>query len=261
VTVTSTRTDIDVLARIGEALADGTRRRILLTLLTGSAYPADLADDLDCSRPNISNHLACLRGCGLVVATPEGRRARYELADPRLADVRQDVQAFIQSQTGRALLELGTDHRRHELPFQLALPAGESRAVLHGQLDLLVWDEGGPLVIDFKHARSGGPGFEAYQIQLQAYALAVERLCEVDGDIRTRLAFLKERGPPRELTVTAAMRRELENDVARVTEILAAHRGLQKTWPGQARAACEQLGCGFLFRCHGHRGEGGDEIR
>jgi DNA-binding transcriptional ArsR family regulator len=86
VTVTSTRTDIDVLARIGEALADGTRRRILLTLLTGSAYPADLADDLDCSRPNISNHLACLRGCGLVVATPEGRRARYELADPRLAD-------------------------------------------------------------------------------------------------------------------------------------------------------------------------------
>ena len=77
---------LDALARFGEALADGTRQRILLTLLVGPAYPAQLADDLDCSRPNISNHLACLRGCGLVVATPEGRRSRYELADPRLAE-------------------------------------------------------------------------------------------------------------------------------------------------------------------------------
>lgn len=85
-TTTSAPIDIDVLARFGEALADRTRQRILITLLAGPAYPAELADDLDCGRPNISNHLACLRGCGLVTATPEGRRARYELADPRLAD-------------------------------------------------------------------------------------------------------------------------------------------------------------------------------
>ena len=78
--------DLDALARFGEALANGTRQRILLTLLAGPAYPAELADDLGCGRPNISNHLACLRGCGLVVATPEGRRTRYELTDPRLAD-------------------------------------------------------------------------------------------------------------------------------------------------------------------------------
>jgi len=28
----------------------------------------------------------CLRECGLVTATAEGRRVRYELADPRLAE-------------------------------------------------------------------------------------------------------------------------------------------------------------------------------
>jgi len=28
----------------------------------------------------------CLRGCGLVAATAEGRRIRYDLADPRLGD-------------------------------------------------------------------------------------------------------------------------------------------------------------------------------
>lgn len=55
---------------------------MLLTLRDGPAYPADLADLLGVSRQVMSNHLACLRGCGLVVAVPEGRRTRYELTDP-----------------------------------------------------------------------------------------------------------------------------------------------------------------------------------
>jgi DNA-binding transcriptional ArsR family regulator len=75
----------DVLARFGHALSDPTRARLLLALRDGPAYPADLADLLKVSRQNLSNHLACLRGCGLVVAVPEGRRSRYELSDVRLA--------------------------------------------------------------------------------------------------------------------------------------------------------------------------------
>jgi DNA-binding transcriptional ArsR family regulator len=39
----------------------------------------------------MSNHLACLRGCGLVAAVPEGRRTRYELADKRLAHALGDL--------------------------------------------------------------------------------------------------------------------------------------------------------------------------
>ena len=57
----------------------------------GIAYPAALADALGVSRTNLSNHLACLRGCGLVVATPEGRRTRYELASPMLAHALADL--------------------------------------------------------------------------------------------------------------------------------------------------------------------------
>ena len=72
----------DALTRLGVALADGTRREILRRLLHGSAYPAGLATDLGTSRANVSNHLACLRGCGVVRATPEGRRMRYDLVDP-----------------------------------------------------------------------------------------------------------------------------------------------------------------------------------
>jgi DNA-binding transcriptional ArsR family regulator len=80
-----------VLARFGRALSDPTRARLLLALREGRAYPADLADLLGVSRQNLSNHLACLRGCGLVVAVPEGRRSRYELTDPRLARALGDL--------------------------------------------------------------------------------------------------------------------------------------------------------------------------
>jgi DNA-binding transcriptional ArsR family regulator len=77
-------TRVDVMNRLGRALADPTRSRILLELLAAPGYPAQLARDLDLTRTNVSNHLACLRGCGIVVATPEGRQTRYEIADPHL---------------------------------------------------------------------------------------------------------------------------------------------------------------------------------
>jgi len=84
----------DTLERVGTALADPTRRRILLTLADGPAYPADLAEALERGRSHISNHLACLRGCGLVRTTREGRQVRYELASSRLAHALQDLVAL-----------------------------------------------------------------------------------------------------------------------------------------------------------------------
>lgn len=77
-------TRLDVMNRLGRAMADPTRSRILLELLSAPGYPARLAETLGISRTNVSNHLACLRGCGIIVATPEGRQTRYEIADPHL---------------------------------------------------------------------------------------------------------------------------------------------------------------------------------
>lgn len=75
----------DALARFGHALSDPTRTRILLSLRRAPGYPSELAEQIGVTRQILSNHLACLRGCGLVVAVPEGRRSRYELADARIA--------------------------------------------------------------------------------------------------------------------------------------------------------------------------------
>ena len=81
----------DALARVGRALADPTRCRILTALLEGTHYPGELADQLSLSRSKVSNHLACLRGCGLVIATYQGRQVRYELADAHLAEALREL--------------------------------------------------------------------------------------------------------------------------------------------------------------------------
>ena len=84
-------TTTDALARFGHALSDPTRTRALLELREAPAYPADLAERLGVSRQIMSNHLACLRGCGLVVSVPEGRRSRYELTDARIGHALGDL--------------------------------------------------------------------------------------------------------------------------------------------------------------------------
>lgn len=89
--VVSVMTHGQVLSRFGHALSDPTRARVLLALREAPAYPAELAELLGVSRQVMSNHLACLRGCGLVLAVPKGRRSRYELADARLAHALGDL--------------------------------------------------------------------------------------------------------------------------------------------------------------------------
>lgn len=95
--------DLAALERVGTALADRTRRRVLVALLDGPAHPSDLALRLDTSRANVSNHLACLRGCGLVTAQPVGRRVRYDIAHPRLGEALRALSEVV--------LDVDPDHR------------------------------------------------------------------------------------------------------------------------------------------------------
>jgi ArsR family transcriptional regulator, cadmium/lead-responsive transcriptional repressor len=115
-------TSTDALARFGHALSDPTRTRVLLTLRGGPAYPADLADLVGVTRQAMSNHLACLRGCGLVVVVPEGRRSRYELAEPRIARALDDLQQLV--------LVVDPDCCGGERDAGLAAPADASGVVL-----------------------------------------------------------------------------------------------------------------------------------
>lgn len=94
-TTTATLTHTAALARLGHAFSDPTRAGILLALRTSESHPADLADELGVSRQAMSNHLACLRGCGLVESIPDGRRSRYRLTDPHLAPALDELMRVV----------------------------------------------------------------------------------------------------------------------------------------------------------------------
>lgn len=97
---------VEVLARFGRALADPIRCQLLLALRDAPGYPSDLADKIGVSRTRLSNHLACLRDCGLVVTVPDGRRTRYELADPRLGHALDDLRtAVVAVETDRTCVD------------------------------------------------------------------------------------------------------------------------------------------------------------
>lgn len=91
----TTTQSLTALTRFGHALSDPTRVEILVMLGDKPQYPADMADKLEVSRQSMSNHLACLRGCGLVTQKSVGRRSRYQLADERIKHALIDLEQVI----------------------------------------------------------------------------------------------------------------------------------------------------------------------
>jgi DNA-binding transcriptional ArsR family regulator len=62
-------------------------RRLELVHYLGENGPTEvrkLADHFGSTQPAISQHLAALRGVGLVEAVRDGREVRYQLADPEI---------------------------------------------------------------------------------------------------------------------------------------------------------------------------------
>jgi ArsR family transcriptional regulator len=75
--------DLTILqAEILKTLAHPRRLAILHELATEPCEVGRLADRLGLEQPNVSQHLAVLRGVGLVAADRDGREARYRLVDP-----------------------------------------------------------------------------------------------------------------------------------------------------------------------------------
>ena len=69
-------------AEILKTLANPRRLEILHALATGPIEVGRLAEAIGATQPNVSQHLAVLRGAGIVEAERDGRGVRYRLADP-----------------------------------------------------------------------------------------------------------------------------------------------------------------------------------
>lgn len=77
-------------------LSDPTRLSILLALLDGERRAVDLVRQIGYSQANISQHLACLRGCGLITGRPQGRAVFYSVAHPEVIDVLRSAEALLE---------------------------------------------------------------------------------------------------------------------------------------------------------------------
>lgn len=76
---------VDLKAKLFRGLADPSRLSILEALRAAPQTVSEVVAATGLSQSNVSNHLACLRDCGLVAREQEGRYVRYELSDPRVA--------------------------------------------------------------------------------------------------------------------------------------------------------------------------------
>jgi DNA-binding transcriptional ArsR family regulator len=88
-------TDVDLLAKYFRGFGDPTRLKILTLLRTQERSVGELVEALSQPQPKVSNHLACLRWCGFVVAERRGKRVFYRLADDRVAQVMDVTQGLL----------------------------------------------------------------------------------------------------------------------------------------------------------------------
>ena len=69
-------------AEVLKTLASPRRLEIVHRLAEGPCEVGRLAEELGISQPNASQHLAIMRGAGIVEAERDGREVRYRLSDP-----------------------------------------------------------------------------------------------------------------------------------------------------------------------------------
>jgi ArsR family transcriptional regulator len=83
--VLNARNEIDVIqTSLLRALASPHRLRIIHLLGERPREVHELAGELDLPQSAVSQHLAAMRGVGLVEAGRDGRSVRYRLADPQV---------------------------------------------------------------------------------------------------------------------------------------------------------------------------------
>jgi DNA-binding transcriptional ArsR family regulator len=76
------------------ALADPTRREILVALADGERSVSELAEPFEISLPGISKHLTVLERAGLITRWREGRVRRCRLEREPLSDALEWIAAY-----------------------------------------------------------------------------------------------------------------------------------------------------------------------
>jgi len=77
-----------------QAIADPTRRAILLLLATQSMTAGAIASNFDTARPTVSKHLQILSECELVKPEQQGREIYYHVNPKQMKEVADFIEPF-----------------------------------------------------------------------------------------------------------------------------------------------------------------------
>ena len=93
-------------AAVFGALAHPKRHEMMHVLCEGARTPSELAEELELSRPNVSQHLALLQREGLVSRSRQGRRVLWEVIDPRLSQACELIDEVLSEQLSQKMESL-----------------------------------------------------------------------------------------------------------------------------------------------------------
>ena len=77
-----------------QAIADPTRRAILLLVTSHSMTAGAIAANFDTARPTVSKHLKILTECELLQQTQNGRKVHYTINAERMREVAEFIEPF-----------------------------------------------------------------------------------------------------------------------------------------------------------------------
>ena len=84
-----------------QAIADPTRRAILVLLATQAMSAGAIAENFNVARPTISKHIAVLNECDLITSNQKGREIYYELKIDKMKEIDNWLAQFKKIWEGR----------------------------------------------------------------------------------------------------------------------------------------------------------------
>ncbi len=111
--VNQTPQQIALKAKLFRGFADTSRLIILEALRDGPLMVGTIVEQTGLSQSNVSNHLACLRDCGLVTSSQQGRYTSYQLSDGRV-DALLDMADELLADVARGVYECTRYEKKDE---------------------------------------------------------------------------------------------------------------------------------------------------
>jgi len=79
--------DIDIKMKFLHGFSNKTRIQILDSIKEEEKTVSQIVDDLNGNQSNISQHLTCLKGCGLIVGRQDGKYVYYRVRNQLIRDL------------------------------------------------------------------------------------------------------------------------------------------------------------------------------